>query len=412
MKHQPAIRRCYLFLQGPHGLFFPRLGEALREAGHRVHRINLNGGDRATWPEGVSYRGGPRAWPGFVANFCARHMVSDLVLFGDCRPKHIAAIAAARRAGVRIHVFEEGYIRPDWVTLERDGVNGYSQLPRDPDTYVALARSLPPVPPHLPVHSKAGLRGWGAFFYFAQVTLHYWRFPLHRTHRPRDPLWEGLTFIRRFAMRDAEIAHADRVIARLADVPYMLFPLQLDSDYQIRVHSPFANLHEAIAQIIASFAHHAPPELRLVIKEHPLEGGLISWARVVAGVARRHGVSDRIDFIQQGDVTTLVQGAKGVVTVNSTTGTLALAEAIPVVVLGTAVYDIPGITHQDGLDSFWTKPQPPCPAIYDAFYRVLVDRCLIDGAFQSDEGINRLIGGAVRILTRADSDASVMRALA
>ncbi|WP_458339329.1 capsular polysaccharide export protein, LipB/KpsS family, partial [Bordetella pertussis] len=35
-------------------------------------------------------------------------------------------VALARASGVRVHVFEEGYFRPHWVTLERGGVNAHS----------------------------------------------------------------------------------------------------------------------------------------------------------------------------------------------------------------------------------------------------------------------------------------------
>jgi len=53
MKPKPIQRRAYLFLQGPPGPFFLRLGAALREHGFPVHRINFNGGDRADWREGA-----------------------------------------------------------------------------------------------------------------------------------------------------------------------------------------------------------------------------------------------------------------------------------------------------------------------------------------------------------------------
>jgi capsular polysaccharide export protein len=59
MKHIPSRPRSFLFLQGPPGPFFARLGAALQAAGHAVHRINFNGGDRVSWPE--------RAPPTFVA---------------------------------------------------------------------------------------------------------------------------------------------------------------------------------------------------------------------------------------------------------------------------------------------------------------------------------------------------------
>ena len=122
MKHRATDRRVFLFLQGPPGPFFARLGSALTGAGHRVHRINFNGGDRLYWPgRATNYRGRQEEWPRFFEEFTSRHGVTDLVLFGDCRPLHRAAHGLATINRLRIHVFEEGYLRPDWVTLEADG---------------------------------------------------------------------------------------------------------------------------------------------------------------------------------------------------------------------------------------------------------------------------------------------------
>lgn len=395
----PALAaRRFLFLQGPHGRFFPRLGDALLAASAGVERVNFNGGDRATWPGGTDYRGPPGRWPRFAERLMADRGVTDLVLYGDCRPLHAAAVAVARRLGVCVHVFEEGYIRPDWVTLERNGVNGHSTLPRDRAWYLAQARALPPVPPHAPLPSYGATRGWAAFFYHAEVVLQFWRFPFGSTHRDRDPVWEGIRYLRRFRRRAEQEARTRRDLARLAGLDYVLFPLQLNSDYQIRRHSPFASLHAAVEQVLASFARHAPAHLRLAVKEHPLDSGLIDWRRVVESMAERLGVAARVTFLEAGDLSALVEGSRGMVTVNSTSGTLALAAGKPVKVLGAAVYDVEGITDPQPLDGFWAAPRPPDPATYDAFYRVLADRTLLHGAFLSDEGLDLLVDAAVRRL--------------
>ena len=65
------------------------------------------------------------------------------------------------------------------------------------------------------------------------------------------------------------------------------------------------------------------------------------------------------------------------------------------------MYDIAGVTHQDGLDAFWDNPVPPDPAVFDALRRVLVHRCMIRGGFFSDEGMQMLVGGAVGRLEAA-----------
>ncbi|WP_441293996.1 capsular polysaccharide export protein, LipB/KpsS family, partial [Bordetella pertussis] len=129
----------FLFLQGVCSPFFDRLGRALRERGHAVRRVNYTVGDAAYWRGGqaYAYRGAAQACGDFYAELLERHAVSDIVLFGDRRPVHRPAVALARASGVRVHVFEEGYFRPHWVTLERGGVNAHSSLPRDPAWYHA-----------------------------------------------------------------------------------------------------------------------------------------------------------------------------------------------------------------------------------------------------------------------------------
>lgn len=392
------VPQCFLFLQGPHGRFFTRLGEELTRRGHRVRRINLNGGDRATWPGGDDYHGVERGWPRHVARYIARHSVTDLILFGDGRPAHAAAIEHARAAGVRVHVFEEGYIRPDWITLERHGVNGYSRLPRDPAWYLCEARHLSPVPEHPAIPSFATGRGWAAFFYYAEVALQFWRFPFHRSHRDRNPVWEGATFLRRFRHRSEEQARSAAALARIGTAPFFLFPLQLNSDYQIRVHSPFGTLNRAIDMVLESFARAAPRVAHLLIKEHPLDSGLNRWREVVVARAAAFGVADRVGFVEAGDLLALVAASQGMVVVNSTSGTLALAAGKPVKALGNPVYDMSGLTDQQPLDGFWVEPRPPDTAVYEAFRRVLVDRVLIHGAFLSDAGIELLLSECARRL--------------
>ena len=46
--------------------------------------------------------------------------------------------------GVRTYVLEEGYLRPHWLTLELDGVNGYSRLNRDRDWFIEQASDCRP----------------------------------------------------------------------------------------------------------------------------------------------------------------------------------------------------------------------------------------------------------------------------
>ena len=396
-------RQTFLFLQGPHGVFFDQLASALAMEGHAIRRINLNGGDRADW-SGVStdYRSSLKGWPLFFDDFVVDHQVTDVILFGDCRPYHASAHGMAKLRGIRVHVVEEGYIRPDFMTLQEDGVNGNSTLPRDGDWYREQANRLGAIPPARPVPSSFArrLRETGRYTIASALTRPL--YPFYRSHRSAGMLSEALGWAVHFLTRQRERRRSAATMAAIGHLPYFALPLQLNSDYQIRVHSPFRDMCAALRFIIKSFARSAPPGVNLIVKRHPLDGGLTSWRRFVRREAQRYGIADRVFYIGDGDISELVARARAVVTVNSTVGTLALNSGVPVAVLGDAIYDIEGIVRREPLDTFWADPPPVDTELYEAFKRVLIDRCLIPGGYLSDEGIAMLVRHAVRRLTGAD----------
>jgi len=410
---KPVARREFLFLQGLAGPFFSLLGHALGEAGHGVHRINFNGGDWAYWrqPGALNYRGGARGWPRFLLEVLGGRGITDVVLFGDCRPLHAEAIGIARSRAIQVHVFEEGYIRPDFVTLEVGGVNGHSGLSRDPDHYLRAARRLPALPAFPGVPSSFARRAREDLVYNIMGVALAPFFPGYRTHRPWHILHEYAGWGLRLMRGRTERRRSAATLARLqADGrPYFVFPLQLNEDYQIRVHSRFPGMAAAIERVLASFARFAPADTLLVVKGHPLDNGLTDWGLCTAEIAERLGVADRVLFLETADIDLLVQPARGLVTVNSTTGTLSLRHGVPTAVLGDAVYDMPRITHQGGLDRFWVEPAAPDMAVFDAFRRVLVDRCLVHGGYFSDEGLDMLVRGSAARLEAADAPAPVIR---
>ncbi|TGX48689.1 capsular biosynthesis protein [Sphingomonas gei] len=399
------MTRTFLFLQGPPGPFFRQLGEALRCAGGRVLRVNFHGGDCLDWgARAIDFRGVAEAWPAALGAIIERHRVTDIVLFGDCRPLHHAAISTAHAWRVTVHVFEEGYVRPDWVTLEQNGVNGHSSLPPDPEYYCRIAAGLAPVPnlPQVPASFVRRAREAMAY-YGAGALLTPW-FRHYRSHRPFSRTAEAAGWLRRLG-RHPFAARRSRAVRCAMASPYFVVPLQLDADYQLRIHSPFGGMENAIRAILASFAAHAHAGPLLLFKGHPLDNGLRNWRRLIEIEASALGISDRVRYLECADIATLVAHAHGVVTVNSTTGTLALAAGVPVKVLGRAVYDVPGITHQGALENFWQTPGRPQVELFDAFRRVLAHRCLLRGGFSSREGRTLLIEPAVTRMLAAGSAA-------
>lgn len=399
MKFDPIAYRNFLFLQGPPGPFFWQLGERLRTLGCNVHRINLNLGDRADWPgESIDYRGSRRRWTLFIDRFLSGHGITDLVLFGDCRPLHLAAHRMAQLRKIEVHVFEEGYIRPDWLTLEPSGVNGYSSLPRDPQWYLREAGHLPAMPKRPGITASFQRRARDAFQYYGKVLLGTPLYPFYRSHRQASILQEALGWSRKYLMRKATARHCETALEGLAGRPFFLFPMQLSNDFQIREHSPFLSMAEAVDYVLYSFSRRAPADTLLVTKEHPLDASFISWRRFVQRRAQKLGIADRVIHIAGGDLDELAARCRGLVTVNSTSATISLGGGVPTMALGKAIYNMPGITHQGRLDDFWMRPQAPDRGVYDAFRRVLYDRCLIYGGLASESATSTLVESAVERL--------------
>ncbi|HEV2302471.1 MAG TPA: capsular biosynthesis protein [Stellaceae bacterium] len=402
----PRQRRGFLFLQGLASRFFESLGRRLAERGHLVRRVNFNGGDRAFWrlPGAVDFTGRPQDWPGFFDGLLSETGIGEVILFGDCRPLHRAAIALARRRRIAVRVVEEGYLRPGWITFEAGGVNAYSALPREPAWYRERARALPPWREPPLVEGSFRRRAAEDLLYAAASFAARRRFPHYRTHRPYFALIEYAGWARRLALRRRAEKRAAADFAELgrSGAPYYLFPLQLDCDYQIRAHSPDRTMQAAIERVVGSFAAHAPARSRLVVKLHPLDSGLVDWAGITRHLAAAAGVAERVLFLDGGEIAALLACCRGVATVNSTMGARALARGVPVKALARPVYDLPGLTFAGGLDDFWHDPTPPDMALFDAFRRVLAATALIPGDFFSERGIELAAAAALARLEGAE----------
>ena len=396
--------QVFLFLQGPITPFFAEIADRLEERGHRALRINLCFGDRLFWRRAgaTDFRRRAEAWPAFVAEFLDREGVTDLVLLGEQRYYHKVAIAAAKARGIRVFVTDFGYLRPDWVTLEEDGMSGDSSFPRDPKAILALGERAPE--PDLDVLYKDSFftqAVWDMAYHLSSTALR-WRYPYYRSHQVHHPalvyLGTGLHFLR--ARRGSVVADRKIDAVRESGKPYWVFPLQMENDFQLRAYSPFPDLSTPIGEVIRSFAANAPDDARLMIKVHPLDPGLRNWGRVVQAAARRWGVPDRVDYLDGGSLARLLEGSRGVVTINSTVGLWALRAGIPLVTLGTAIFDVEGLAFQGHLDRFWAEGEQPEPRLLAAFVRAIAAEIQIRGVYYGREGLDAAVLAAADRLDR------------
>lgn len=406
----PPPARHFLFLQGPISPFFSDMAAALRQRGHVALRINLCLGDKLFWhgPGAVDFRRHPAAWPDFVASFLDANRITDLVLLGEQRPLHRVAIAAAQARGIAVTVTDFGYLRPDWIVLERDGMGPLSRFPRDPAAIHALAAGLPPVDDTPRFADRFALQAaWDVAFHL--VSLLPWPFPHWRSFLRHHPVPAYLGTAWRLARRGADWREAALTLraAQAAGGLRFLLAMQMETDYGLRAYSRFADNDAVIASVVASFAQGAPPDAWLLVKPHPLDPGLKDWRRRVARCAAAAGVGDRVRFLPGLPMDPVIAACDGVVTVNSTLGLRAVALGCPTCVLGQALYDIPGLTWQGGLDRFWTAAPAPDSALAQAFLRAVAACLHVRGGYYDRAGRTAAVAGAVERLHAGTVNAAI-----
>jgi capsule polysaccharide modification protein KpsS len=389
--------RRLLLLQGPAGPFFARVATQLRAAGASVSKVNFNGGEDLYYrgPEVVRFRGALEDWPAFFEQLVQERAIDGVVLFGDCRPVHRAAIECARRLSIEVFVFEEGYLRPDFVTLERDGVNGHSSIPRDPGYYASETPEAEA--PHEPVKHAFIKSALHTICYASATAILKDRYPLYRHHRDIRPVaqarlwWRGTVRRVVHTLRDREIA------ARLASrqmPPYFFVPLQVHLDSQLS-HSRYATINEFIREVVGVFAQHAPRDNVLLLKLHPMDRPYSDYSTDVEALRLEHGLGERLLYVDVINLPAALRGARGTIVINSTVGLSSLTHGTPVKCLGRAVYDIPGLTHQGSLAEFFTDPAPVDRQLHKRFRRWLRDNNQLNGSVWS-----RLHDDPARLLSR------------
>ena len=385
--------RHFLLLQGPHGPFYAELSDKLRAAGHMASRVAFNAGDCFEWgnrPDLSRYPGEQADFPAWLAQFIAQHGVSDLVLYGDHRWMHRAAVAVSDAADVQTHFLEEGYLRPHWITYERDGINGGSRLMNlSIERICALARKIPG-------RDRSAPDQWGAM---ARHLYHGLRY--HRAVARGSDDWPAMPPARGITLRK-ERRHAlgalldlpTRALRRRwaqrrlgnSGAPYHVALLQLGHDASVQAHSGYSDMTGFMEDVAKGFASGAPQHHHLVFKLHPFEDG----RERLRGVARRLeddlSLTGRVHILEGERLASLLDTAVSVVTVNSTAAQQALWRGLPVRASGRAIFAKPGLVSPQPMRDFFADPQLPDHDAYLAFRRVLLATSQIKGGFYTKLG--------------------------
>jgi capsular polysaccharide export protein len=386
-KLQNISGKNILLLQGPMGSFFKRLDLAFRAQGATTWKVGLNAGDRfySNRDNYIPFRERPYQWKAFIHDLMYDKMIDILIVFGDCRFYQRIARSVAQELAVDVIVFEEGYVRPDYITMERYGVNDFSHISRDADFYRSLDPKRYPADPPLPADPKIfHMMGSAALYYIIGNLLLPW-YPHYRHHRSFSALNEAFVGIRNlFRKQCYKMTEKgfEQVVETYMSKQYYFVPLQTHNDFQIQEHSPYDTIEKFIAEVLESFARHAPKNSFLLIKHHPMDRGRRDYEAFIRSKAETLGVLQRIVVVYDVHLPMLLKHAVGTITINSTVGLSSVWHGTPTLVTGSAIYDIEGITCRGmALDVFWRDFTPPNPELLERYRTYLIANTQLNGSF-------------------------------
>ncbi|QHQ33893.1 capsule biosynthesis protein [Algicella marina] len=397
--------RHFLFLQGPHGPFFSDLAGLLKQAGTKVSRIGFNAGDAHFWKHKDDYTpftDSKDGWPEFLRDFLKQQEITDLVLYGDTRFIHAKAREIARELALTVHCFEEGYLRPYWVTYEHGGVNGHSPLMNMTVSEMRaqmgdVRRPVPEAPAQ-----------WGALWHHIYLgALYHWHilfrngaYRNYRPHRTISVRKEWFLYIRRLALFPFHVLERKRETQKLhnSGANYHLVLLQLAHDSSFTEHSDFNNIGEFIDLCCKGFAEGAPKYHRLVFKTHPLEDGREPLRQIIRDCAAAYGVGDRVQMIRGGKLGPMMDHATTAVTVNSTAGQQVLWRGMPLRIFGRSVYAKPEFVSEQPLAEFFANPKMPDTDAYRDYRQYLLETSQFTGGFYTGEGRAEVLRNIVHVM--------------
>lgn len=244
-----------------------------------------------------------------------------------------AVAVVARNAGLPCFRFENGFL-PNTTQMDARGVNAESSVPREEAFYLTRAKAVaaevsyaPSV--RRPVRAKRGLS------------------PAHLPER------------------------------------YLFVPFQVRLDSQIILHSPWIRDMHHLFDTMVRCARRVSGGPALVFKEHP------SCPLRYPELHDKASQLDNVRFANGNATEELIRNAAGVVTINSTVGAESLLLAKPVLALGNAVYEVPGVASSARSEEEvvrWIKDigagRPPAAPLRNSYLHFLNDEYLIPDRHQ------------------------------
>jgi capsular polysaccharide export protein len=389
---QLVLKKDILLLQGPVGPFFKHFADYLISKGASVFKINFHYGEQFFFKskESTLYRGSVEEWHNYLIKILHQKQIKQVFMIGKHKIYHQIAVELCNKLNIQVFVFEEGYIRSGYITIEENGVNGDTSLPKDPNIYFQWNNQGYLEPPESTTLNIAAryFNHWKYYYLYSWgLFISQWLIPNYRHHLPAkgwrnffkwNKFFWKLPFVTLFPFaKEKNSLWTYRNINK-----YYIAILQINTDSAVTQYSQYAHMEEFIHDTIKSFADNAPKDTKLMIKHHPFDRGIHCYKAYIENLTQQYGIKDRVLYLIDIHLNMAFENSRGCLVINSTAGFAALSHQIPTIALSPqAIYNLPGLTNQCSLDEFWRKNEAPDQVLLAKFRSYLVYHTQMRGCF-------------------------------
>ena len=385
-KKKVFIEGSVLFLVGPIGTFFARLSNFLEKNNVKTYKVSFPLYEYGFSKKSkITYRDDISKFKDFLEEIIIKKKIKHIFMYGNVLIPHKQALTLCgelEKKGylIKTHIFELGYLRPNFVTLEDKGVNYASSFLLNSNFYEnqPAYESFP-----VPVKQKLRIKKiWKLITFVNHCFKNYKMVEFEHKLQPKPIyLWFQLKgFFLKFFYKISEI---NLKIKSFLNGPFFLAVLQVETDSQISQGSKFKNNNEFIYKVIKSFSDAKIKNAKLVFKHHPRDRGYNNYFKFINNVSREFNLQDKIFYIHDFPLSKIFRNnfCKGTILINSTVGYQSLFHSVPIKALGLSPYNFDGLADQKNLVLFFRNPQKVNQLLFNKFYKYILENSQINGNF-------------------------------
>lgn len=365
MTQTPNKPKNILILQGDWEGGLCNVALDLQANGSEVCKVVFHAGDYAAYYKSgiklVKFDKPIESFEDWLRTHIQSEKIDTLVIYNEYRPYNKIGHQLSRELNIQCLILEMGLLRPDYITIYTPEQNTFEYLQ---DLWEnVLKDSHQPIespPPHKlrRMQTANKIRQFAKYYILTRVSMKLGLFKHYvdqRTMSLDHHFRAGLRGTLRLQGRSKQ-SRFNKILANRWKERYYIVPLQVHCDSQITVRSKYTSIEEFIEEVTESFFKYAPAKTKLIFKVHPIDRGYADYRQFIQNLNAKFQ-SDRLLYLDKINNPIALTNALGCVTVNSSMGISSLINKTPVICLGEAAFDLPGLTHQGNLDTFWTDAE-------------------------------------------------------